>query len=38
VRAKALSLASIGAWEIIDANRTPSEVELEIRKRLRFGQ
>jgi len=37
VRAKGLSLASIGAWTIIDAGRTPSEVELEIRRHLRLG-
>jgi dTMP kinase len=38
VRAKALSLASIGGWTIIDADRTPQEVELEIRKHLRLGR
>ncbi len=38
VRAKGLSFALIGAWTIIDADRTPSEVELEIRKHLRLGQ
>jgi dTMP kinase len=38
VRAKGLSLASIGAWTIIDANKTPSEVEFEIREHLRLGQ
>jgi dTMP kinase len=38
VRAKGLSLASIGAWTVIDADRTPSEVELEIRKHLRLGR
>lgn len=37
VRAKGLSLASIGSWTIIDADRTPPEVELEIRKHLRLG-
>jgi len=36
VRAKGLSLASIGAWTVIDADRTPSEVELEIREHLRL--
>jgi len=38
VRTKALSLASIGAWTVIDADRTPSDVELEIRKHLRSEQ
>lgn len=38
VRAKGLALASIGAWTIIDADRNPSEVGLEIRNRLRWGQ
>jgi dTMP kinase len=38
VRAKGLSLASIGAWTVIDADGTPSEVELEIRKHLRLRQ
>jgi len=38
VRAKGLSLASIGGWTIINADRTPPEVELEIRKHLRLGQ
>jgi hypothetical protein len=36
VRAKGLSLASIGAWTIIDADKTPAEVELEIRRHLRL--
>jgi dTMP kinase len=38
VRAKGLLLASIGGWTIIDADRTPPEVELEIRNHLRLGQ
>lgn len=38
VRVKGLSLASIGAWTVIDADRTPSDVELEIRKHLRLEQ
>ena len=38
VRVRGLSLASIGAWTIIDADRTPSDVELEIRKHLRLEQ
>jgi hypothetical protein len=33
-REKGLSLASIGGWTIINADRTPSKVELEIRNRL----
>ena len=38
VRAKGLSLASIGVWTIIDADKTPSEVEVEIREHLRLEQ
>jgi dTMP kinase len=38
VRAKVLSLASIGAWIVIDANGPPSGIQLEIRKYLRLGQ
>lgn len=34
VRAKGLSLALIGKWRIIDANRSTEEVEMEIRKLL----
>ena len=34
VRQKGLSLASIGGWTIINADRTPSQVEIEIRKHL----
>lgn len=34
VRVKGLSLALVGKWKIIDANRSTEEVEMEIRKLL----
>lgn len=37
VRAKRLSLALIGKWKIIDANKSTEEVGTEIRKKLALG-
>lgn len=37
VRAKRLSLALIGKWKIIDANKSTKEVGTEIRKKLALG-
>jgi thymidylate kinase len=37
VRAKGLTLALIGKWAIIDANRSTEEVGMEIRKLLRVS-
>lgn len=37
VRAKGLSLASLDDWTVIDGDRPPSEIELEIRNHLQLG-